>query len=177
MKSFGALGMLQSDLSSTQQQAGTASKSQSKAEQTLVSQYFIRASGPVASADSAAASILAIATDVGSTFLRLRAKQHDNQEDPNFDIVLKALSKLRNPINYKDLHEISTDKRDQPKTIRVLFKERFFRTIAFTSDGSQQAGDECPASNRTRLEDLLHKASRSRTGTAMAFCYRAIRCH
>jgi len=149
MKSFGALGMLQSDLSSTQQQAGKASKSQSKAEQTLVSQYFIRASGPVASADSAAASILAIATDVGSTFLRLRAKQHDNQEDPNFDIVLKALGKLRNPINYKDLHEISTDKRDQPKTIRVLFKDRFFGTIAFTSDGSQQAGDHRSAFEHT----------------------------
>ena len=145
---FGALGLLQSDPSSTQQQAGKASESQSKAEQKNLSQYFRRATGSIASADSAAAPIPAIATDVGSTFLRLRAKQHDNAEDPDFDIVMKALGKLRNTINKKDLVEISRDKRGQPKTIKQQFKDRDFGTIHFTlaqspidTDNAQQSKD------------------------------------
>jgi len=147
-KTFGALGMLQSDPSSTQQQAGKASEPQSKTEQKNLSQFFRRATGPIASADSTAAPIPAIATDVRSTFLRLRAKQHDNAKDPDFNIVMKALGKLRNTINKKDLREIITVKRDEPKTIREQFKDRDFGTIRFATVqpstdaiSAQQPGD------------------------------------
>lgn len=155
-KTFGALGMLQSDPSSTQQQAGKASESQSKAEQKNLSQYFRRATGPAASADSAAAPIPAIATDVGSTFLRLRAKQHRYVEDSEFDIVVKALGLLRNRISQDDLLKISIDKRGKPKTIRQQFKDRDFGTIRFATvqpstdaSSAQQSGDGCTRFHHT----------------------------
>ena len=147
--------MLQSDPSSTQQQAGKASESQSKAEQKNLSQYFRRATGSIASADSAAAPIPAIATDVGSTFLRLRAKQHDNAEDPVFHIVMIALGKLRNKINKKTLREISLDKKNEPKTIKQQFKDRGFGIIHFTFTQSPMDTDNAQLAKDRRI-DFYH---------------------
>ena len=143
--------MLQSDPSSTQQQAGKASESQSKAEQKNLSQYFRRAIDPIASADSAAAPIPAIATDIGSTFLRLRAKQHSYAEDSDFDIVVKTLGLLRNRMHQRDLLKISVDKRDKPKTIRQQFKGRDFGTIHFAAVQSSADASTAQQSGGGRL--------------------------
>ena len=137
---FTASGMLQSRSSSTQQKPQNApepTKSQSKADQKDLSQYFTRVIGSDVSAGSAAAaSSYAVVTDVGSAFLRLRVKQHQHTDDSDFHIVKNALDLLRNPINKKDLRKMVTDKRKNAKTVRQHFQDRCFRTVHFVSPQS-----------------------------------------
>ena len=72
-----------------------------------------------------------VATDVSSTYLRLRAKSHIYAEDKEFRIVKDTLSELRGFVHETRLHKMTTDPRKTSKTIRQEFKERGFRNIAF----------------------------------------------
>ena len=65
-----------------------------------------------------------VATDVGSTYLRLRTKRDAQTEDKEFQIVKNTLSEFRGYISQRRLHHIITDPANTPKTIRQYFKVR-----------------------------------------------------
>ena len=72
-----------------------------------------------------------VATDVSSTYLRLRQKIDKNREDTNFHIVLGALNELRGYVTKQRLRKLTTEPRKTCKTIRQNFKDRSFKTISF----------------------------------------------
>jgi hypothetical protein len=141
--------MLQSSRSSTHQQTGETSESrkpQNKVDQKDLTQHFHRKTGPDVSADTAAAPIPTVVTDVGTAFLRLRAEQHDHTDDTDFQIVKEALNLLRTPNKRHALRKMTTDARGKPPTIRRHFKGRFQRTRRFP----------CPQEKRQVQFNIAH---------------------
>ena len=96
-----------------------------------------------------------VATDVSSTYLRLRQKRHTYAEDKNFTIVLGALYELRGYVGKQRLRELTRDPRKTGKTIRQYFKERNFSTINFLLSKAPAEATGADEENAARYKNNL----------------------
>jgi len=97
-----------------------------------------------------------VATDVASTYLRLRAKRHIYAQDKDFHIVEDTLSELRGYVSDTRLRKITTCP-NKLRTIRAYFKESSFGNIWFSKSSSPvaAASDQQPQGIRTRVHSSL----------------------
>ena len=102
--------------------------------------YFTPKDGSVPGGDVEKPEISTVATDVRSTYCRLRAKRDTYAEDTDFQIVTDALDVLRSPINRQTLHERVTNgprvergsaPAKRPKTVREHFTGKNFSDCRF----------------------------------------------
>ena len=93
-----------------------------------------------------------VATDVGSTYVRLRPRPGSQEEDKDRHIVKNALSELCGRVSKKRLHQMTADPPKTSKTIRRRFKERNFGATHYSYSPSSADASGAKQSGEVRLD-------------------------
>ncbi len=146
--------------------------------------YFTPKDASVSGVDIEELEIPTVATDVRSTYFRLRAKRDTYAEDADFKIVTEALDALRSPIKRQTLRErVTYGPRAERGSSRGEAAQDGTTTLHWDKLRSVQLPNghsHAPANNRERIASVANLPcgiAGARRSAAMAFCYRAIKCH